>query len=98
MEPLAWVKYLSLTIKVMCAAFREVVTKTNDPFITAVSDVSCPSAIALDGKAIVVGEALNLMRPHIALSATQSAVQALGMEGVLKGEITTEEWEKRVVS
>jgi 2-polyprenyl-6-methoxyphenol hydroxylase-like FAD-dependent oxidoreductase len=81
----------------MCTPFAEMIQKTTHPFITAINDASCPRAVALDGKVLVVGEALNLMRPHMALSATQSAVQALELEGVLKGAITTEEWEKRVV-
>lgn len=97
MQPTAWARYVSLATEFMCAPFAEMVQKTTQPFITAVNDASCPRAVTLDGKVMVVGEALNLMRPHMALSATQSAVQALELEGVLKGTITMEEWENKVV-
>lgn len=97
MQAAAWGQYVSLASEVMCAPFAEMIKKTKQPFVTAINDASCPRAVALDGKVILVGEALNLMRPHMALSATQCAVQALELEGVLKGETTMEQWNERVV-
>ncbi|KAM3075058.1 hypothetical protein ACMFMF_005740 [Clarireedia jacksonii] len=97
MNPTAWSTYVSLSDRVMCAPFAELIRKTTHPFITAIHDASCPRAIALDGKVLITGEALNLLRPHMALSTTQSAVQALLLERVFKGEITLKEWERGVL-
>lgn len=97
MQPSAWEPYVALASEVMCAPFAEMVRKTTQPFITAISDVSCPRATAFDGKVLIAGEALNLMRPHMALSTTQSAMQALLLERVFKGEVTLKEWEKEVL-
>lgn len=97
MNPAAWSTYVSLSDRVMCSPFAEVIRKTTHPFITAINDVSCPRAVALDGKVLITGEALNLLRPHMALSTTQSAMQALLLERVFNGEITLGEWEKRVL-
>jgi hypothetical protein len=97
MQPSEWAPYVALATEVMCAPFAEMVSKTTQPFITAISDVSCPRATALDGTVLIAGEALNLVRPHMALSTTQSAMQALLLERVFKGEITLKEWEKEVL-
>ncbi|TVY86156.1 2,6-dihydroxypyridine 3-monooxygenase, partial [Lachnellula willkommii] len=97
MQPSEWAPYVALASKLMCAPFAEMVRKTTQPFITAISDVSCPRATAFDGKVLIAGEALNLMRPHMALSTTQSAMQALLLEKVFKREMTLKEWEKQVL-
>ncbi|PQE04665.1 Monooxygenase FAD-binding protein [Rutstroemia sp. NJR-2017a BBW] len=97
MNPSAWSTYVALSSRVMCAPFAEVVRKTTQPFITAINDAACPRAVALDGKVLVAGEALNLIRPHMALSTTQSAVQALMLERVCRGEMTLKQWEKGVL-
>ncbi|TVY44005.1 2,6-dihydroxypyridine 3-monooxygenase [Lachnellula subtilissima] len=97
MQPSEWAAYIVLASKVMCPPFAEMVQKTTQPFITAISDVSCPRATAFNGTVLIVGEALNLMRPHMALSTTQSAMQALMLEKFFKREITLSEWEKQVL-
>ncbi|TVY37563.1 2,6-dihydroxypyridine 3-monooxygenase, partial [Lachnellula occidentalis] len=97
MQPSTWAPYVSLATNLMCAPFAEMVQKTTQPFITAISDVSCPRATALDGTVLIAGEALHLMRPHMALSTTQSAMQALLLERFFKREISLKEWEKQVL-
>ncbi|KAI9641748.1 hypothetical protein NHQ30_009604 [Ciborinia camelliae] len=99
MNPTAWSTYLTLSQTVMNAPFAEIISKTTSPFITAINDSVLPHALVpgWDHRILVTGEALNLMRPHMALSTTQSAMQALLLEKVFKGEMTLGEWEKRVV-
>lgn len=46
---------------------------------------------------MLVGDALCLLRPHIARSTNQAAVQSLAFERVLKGEMGLEEWEGEVL-
>lgn len=92
-----WGKYKSLALSQMCPAFADVVEKTKQPFITAVSDLACPRAVTMEGRALIAGEALNLVRPHMALSTTGSAKQALLLEKVFRGEMAIEQWEKDVL-
>ena len=97
MQPSAWATYATLAREVMCSPFAEVVSKTTQPFITAISDACCPRALALDNKVLITGEALNLVRPHMALSTTQSAMQALLLERAMRGEISLQAWEQQVL-
>jgi hypothetical protein len=99
MNPAVWQKYVALAQESMCAPFAELVAGTSQPFVTAVSDAMCPRATALGGKVLIVGEALNLMRPHMALSTTQSVVQALALERALRqgGTAVPRQWELNVL-
>jgi hypothetical protein len=54
----------------MCAPFAELIVSTTQPFVAVVSDMMYAQAIALGDKVLFVGEALNLMCPHMALSPT----------------------------
>lgn len=92
-----WQKYKSIATSEMCTPFAVIIDKTAQPFVTAVSDLACPRAVAMGGRLLVVGEALNLVRPHMALSTTASAKQALLLERVFRGEISIEQWEKQVL-
>ncbi|CZT09296.1 uncharacterized protein RAG0_14094 [Rhynchosporium agropyri] len=93
----AWSKYKEIATSEMCAPFADVVQKASQPFITAVSDLACPRAVAMGGRLLIVGEALNLVRPHLALSTTASAKQALLLEKVFRGEMSIEQWERQVL-
>ncbi|KAK0111215.1 hypothetical protein ONS95_001589 [Cadophora gregata] len=93
----AWSKYVQIAKEQMCTPFADVVSKTTQPFITAISDLSCPRAVAMKGRVLITGEALNLVRPHMALSTTASATQALLLEKVFRGEMSVEIWEKKVL-
>ncbi|TEY34627.1 hypothetical protein BOTCAL_0620g00070 [Botryotinia calthae] len=99
MNPTAWNPYLTLSQSIMCAPFAEIISKTPSPFITAINDSALPCALlpGFDNRVLITGEALNLMRPHMALSTTQSAMQALELEKVFTGQLSLGEWEKRVV-
>lgn len=95
MKPAVWQAYVALAQESMCAPFAELVAGTSQPFVTAVSDAMCPRATAFGGRVLIVGEALNLMRPHMALSTTQSAVHALTLERALRqgGTAVPRQWE-----
>ncbi len=97
MNPKAWSKYAEIAKEQMCTPFADVVAKTTQPFITAISDLACPRAVAVNGRVLITGEALNLVRPHMALSTTASAKQALLLEKVFRGELSVQMWEKKVL-
>ena len=93
-----WHKQKSYAQSVLARPFAELVGKTTQPFISSVSDSIAPRASFFDGKLLLVGEALALFRPHIALSANQAAVDCLLLKRALEGEITMKEWERRVLN
>ena len=82
---------------VLARPFAELVSKTTDPFISSVSDTITPRASFFDGKLLLVGDALTLFRPHVALSANQAAVDCLQLEKMLEGKISTKEWERKAL-
>ncbi|TVY73499.1 2,6-dihydroxypyridine 3-monooxygenase [Lachnellula suecica] len=95
-----WKDYVGHAQDTMCTPFFELIRETSQPFVTAIRDVSCPSAVApgeIKDKVILAGEALNLMRPHLALSTTQSAQQALLIRDVCHMKMTWQQWGKTVL-
>ena len=93
-----WYKQKSYAQSILARPFAELVEKTTQPFISSVSDTVAPRASFFDGKLLLVGEALALFRPHIALSANQAAVDCLLLKKALEGEINMKEWERRVLN
>lgn len=75
--------------------FSELVEKTKEPFIQAVTDVLSPKHIFMDGKVILVGDALAGFRPHTAASTSQAAMHALMLDQVMGGNMEVEEWEEK---
>jgi hypothetical protein len=70
---------------------------SNQAFVSTVSDTIPERASFFDGKLLLVGEALALIRPHLALSTNQSALHCLQLEKALKGEMTIAQWERKVL-
>jgi len=97
MRPEIWSKQKALAKSNLARPFAELVEKTTQPFISSVSHTIAPQASFFDGNLLLVGDALTLFRPHVALSANQAAVDCLLLEKSLEGEITGKEWERRVL-
>ena len=82
--------------------FAELVTETTMPFVQAITDLPPPEKATafsrlLNGKAILVGDALSGFRPHTAASTSQAAFHALQLESVFQGWLSWEEYEERVL-
>lgn len=92
-----WDKQKAYAAKVMNQPFLELINKTTKPFVSTVSDTIPERASFFDGKLLLVGEALALIRPHLALSTNQSALHCLQLEKALKGEMTIAQWERKVL-
>ncbi|KAM0796204.1 hypothetical protein BDR22DRAFT_918901 [Usnea florida] len=93
-----WYQQKSYAQSVLARPFAELVEKTTLPFISSISDTIVPRASFFDGRLLLVGEALALFRPHIALSANQAAVDCLLLKRALEGDITMTEWERGVLN
>ena len=92
-----WDKQKDYARTVLAPPFVELIEKTTPPFISRVSDAIAPRASFFDGKLLVVGGALALYRPQVALSANQAAMNCLLLERVIKGEMELAEWERLVL-
>ena len=90
-----WAKQKDYAIKYMAPAFAELVNKTTQPFVATVREGSASRAAFYDGKVLLVGDALTAMRPHIASSTNQAAVNALLLGKVIEGDLTLAEWERQ---
>lgn len=92
-----WSKQKSFAMKVLPPQFAEIVTKTTQPFVQAITDVLADRNEMVDGKVLFVGDALAGFRPHTAASTGQAAFDALALAEVLKGEIGWGEYGERVL-
>ena len=76
---------------------KEVLSNISSPFIQVITDFASPHAVFGEGKILLVGDALALLRPHTAFSATHAAYDCLMLERYMRSEITLAQWEKHVV-
>ncbi|MCJ1396219.1 hypothetical protein MMC18_009108 [Xylographa bjoerkii] len=90
-----WTKQKDYASKYMAPAFAELVNKTAKPFVATVREGSASRAAFFNGQVLLVGDALTTMRPHIASSTNQAALNALLLEKVMKGDLTMAEWERQ---
>ena len=75
------------------SAFRELIDAIAQPFLQVISDMSCPRAAFHDGRVLLVGDALTLLRPHTGKASSTAASHCLLLDKWLEGVLTTEEWE-----
>ena len=97
MRPEIWAKQQAIATACLAAPYAELVNKTTKPFISAVQDCIATQASFCNGKVLLVGDALTLFRPHMALSCNQCAVDCLALEKVMRGEMSVQQWERKVL-
>ncbi|KAK4542667.1 hypothetical protein LTR36_006239 [Oleoguttula mirabilis] len=83
--------------EVLPPQYAEAVGKTEQPFIQAITDNIALQNNLMDGKVLLVGDALAGFRPHTAASTGQAAFDALTMGEWLGGKISREEYDSRVM-
>ncbi len=92
-----WLKQKALARDILAPPFAELVNKTTQPFVATISETMSPRASFLDGKVLLVGDALASFRPHAALNTNQAAFDALLLGKVMKGEMPLKAWEQAVL-
>ena len=97
MNPDVWSKQKALASDVLPPQYAEVVRKTEQPFIQAITDVISPQNSFFDGKVLLVGDALAGFRPHTAASTGQAAFDAMRMGEWFGGEIDKKTYDSRVL-
>lgn len=76
---------------------NEMVQKTKNPFVQAITDVMAPTSVYEDGKVILVGDALCGFRPHTVASTSQAAFDVLMLVEYLEDRMDMCEFERRTV-
>ena len=92
-----WAKQQTLAAETLPPMFAELVSKTAQPFIQLITDVIASRASFLDGKVLLVGDALAGFRPHVFASTNQAARGALSLKDVMVGELSWADWEDRAL-
>ncbi|KAJ9646915.1 hypothetical protein H2204_000607 [Knufia peltigerae] len=103
MQPRVWDRQIARAREVLAPQFAEIVANTKMPFVQAITDVEPPArgtkiGRLLNGKALIVGDALAGFRPHTAASTSQAAFHALMLEKVFGEEIDWDEYDEQVLN
>jgi 2-polyprenyl-6-methoxyphenol hydroxylase-like FAD-dependent oxidoreductase len=97
MNPKVWSEQKARAMQVLPPQYAEAVNKTKQPFIQAITDVISSQNSFMDGKVLLVGDALAGFRPHTAASTGQAAFDALRLAELFGGEIGKDAYNKRVL-
>ncbi|KAH8683203.1 hypothetical protein BGZ60DRAFT_512226 [Tricladium varicosporioides] len=84
-------------VQALPKAHAELFTKVEAPFIQAVTDNLATKSVFMDGKIVLVGDALAGVRPHTTCGTTQAALHALMLGQSFEGQISIEEWGKKTM-
>ncbi|KAK4238917.1 hypothetical protein C8A03DRAFT_33032 [Achaetomium macrosporum] len=94
MDPKAWQRQQDLARERLPPQFAEVVCKAERPFVQAVTDVLSPANEFLDGKVVLIGDALAGFRPHTVASTSQAAFDAMLYADYVAGKVGREQWKR----
>jgi 2-polyprenyl-6-methoxyphenol hydroxylase-like FAD-dependent oxidoreductase len=94
-----WAAQLHRARATLPPQFCELIEKTELPFVQAISDLAPaePTPWLLDGKAVLVGDALCGFRPHTAASTSQAAMHAIMLYRLFKGEMGEKGYESEAM-
>ena len=90
-----WSHQKEIAKKVLDPYSAELVIKTKQPFLQALTDVVPTKASFMNGKVLLVGDALATFRPTTGQSTNQAARNAMDLREMLEGRIGLKEWEER---
>jgi 2-polyprenyl-6-methoxyphenol hydroxylase-like FAD-dependent oxidoreductase len=91
-----WQKKLAQELLAPCVA--ELIKKTKQPFIQAITDIVSPHAVLSDGRVLLVGDAFATLRPLAGLGLNQAAKGAMSLADVLEGRLSLDEWEHNALA
>jgi flavin-dependent dehydrogenase len=97
MRPAIWAAQCAHACQVLSAQLAELVCKVALPFVSTVTSIASPRAVFVDGRLLLVGDALAQFRPHVGSSTNHAALDALLLQRALRGEIGLQQWEEQVM-
>jgi 2-polyprenyl-6-methoxyphenol hydroxylase-like FAD-dependent oxidoreductase len=75
LDPKLWEKQKAIARETLCPQFADLVCGTKKPFVQAIMDVISPDHEFLNGKVVLIGDALAGFRAHTAASTSQGMFQ-----------------------
>ncbi|KAF3017880.1 hypothetical protein E8E14_012891 [Neopestalotiopsis sp. 37M] len=96
-DPEAWEKQRQIAAERLPPQFAEIVRGTQKPFVQAVTDVISPQNEFMDGKLVLIGDALAGFRPHTVASTSQAAFDAMIFADCIEGKVSKEQWKKETM-
>ncbi|KAH8900126.1 FAD/NAD(P)-binding domain-containing protein [Thozetella sp. PMI_491] len=96
-DPKAWEKQRQIARERLPPQFAEIVCAAKRPFVQAVTDVISPEHEFLNGKVVLIGDALAGFRPHTVASTSQAAFDAMIYARYIDGAISREEWKRETM-
>ncbi|KAK1088949.1 hypothetical protein LTR48_001058 [Friedmanniomyces endolithicus] len=97
MKDSVWKRQQEYAAEILPPQFAEVVRRTEQPFVQAITDVISSQSSFMDAKVLLVGDALAGFRPHTAASTGQAAFDALTLGQWMTGENTKEKYDEKVL-
>lgn len=97
MRPAAWEEQKRIARERLPPQFAEIVCATRQPFVQAVTDCIAPTNEYMDGRVILVGDALAGFRPHTVASTSQACFDSMVLAEYFAGGISREEWKRETL-
>ncbi|KAF2003125.1 FAD/NAD(P)-binding domain-containing protein [Amniculicola lignicola CBS 123094] len=97
-SPQAWEKQRKIASEKLPPQFAEIVRATKKPFVQAVTDVISPENEFLNGKLVLIGDALAGFRPHTVASTSQAAFDAMILADMIEGKVDRRQWKSETLA
>ncbi|KAF2477662.1 FAD/NAD(P)-binding domain-containing protein [Lindgomyces ingoldianus] len=97
-DPKAWEKQRQIAKECLPPQFAEIVCGTKKPFVQAITDVISTQNEFLDGKVVLIGDALAGFRPHTVASTSQAAFDAMILADMIAGKVSRKEWKRETMA
>lgn len=98
LNEVVWAKRVERALSILPSPWSEMVTTSESPFVTAVTNFESDRAVFFEGKVLLAGDALTQFRPHLGSSCNLPALQALKLIEVLNNQKGIVEWENEVIA
>jgi 2-polyprenyl-6-methoxyphenol hydroxylase-like FAD-dependent oxidoreductase len=97
MAPKAWEKQRVIAREKLPPQFAEIVCGTKKPFVQAITDVLSPTNEFMNGRVILIGDALAGFRPHPGASTSQACFDAMILADMIEAKVSRKEWKKETL-
>lgn len=95
--PGVWEKQREIANQKLPPQFAEIVRGTQKPFVQAITDVLAPTNEFLNGRVILIGDALAGFRPHTVASTSQACFDAMVLADMIEGKVARREWKRQTL-
>ena len=96
--PEAWEIQKKIARERLPPQFADLVCDTKKPFVQAITDVRSPTNEFMNGKVVLIGDALSGFRPHTVASTSQAAFDAMILADMVDGKVSREEWKLQTMA